>query len=216
MVALIRRSVSLAAMVLTAAMVPDVADAQVLGLPVVNNGFASGMSVAADVGLANDAGGGGTAVGGHLTFGTGLLALTASISRADPALDQQPVWSSGGAATLRLFGGPLVPFRLTAQAGAAAWDPGPTTRQLHVPLSIGLSATIPNPMFAIRPWLAPRLDLVRTTVNGVGSTETELGISGGIELGFINGLRVRAAYDRLFGGGDPGVLAFGLGYAFGR
>lgn len=194
---------------------PGALGAQVLGLPVVNNGFTTGMSVAADVGLANDAGGGGTALGGHLTFGSGILGLTASVSRSAPDAGEA-VWSSGGAATLRVFGGPLVPFRVTAQAGAAVWDPGPQTRLLHVPLSLGLSATIPNPAFAIRPWIAPRLDIARTTINGAGETATELGISGGIELGFINGLRLRAAYDRLFADGDPAVLAFGLGYAFGR
>ena len=189
--------------------------AQVLGIPVVNNGFTTGMSIAADVGLANDAAGGGTALGGHVTLGSGILGLTASVSRSSPDVGEA-VWSTGGAASLRVFGGPLVPFRVTAQAGAAVWDTGPRTRILHVPISLGLSATIPNPAFAIRPWLAPRIDIARTTVSGVGETATELGISGGIELGFINGLRVRAAYDRLLAGDDPAVLAFGLGYAFGR
>lgn len=207
-----RRAVALvAALVLPAAGLV----AQVAGLPVVNNGYVSGMSVAADVGLPNDAAGGGSALGGHVTFGAGMIGLTASVSRHDPDVGES-VWASGGAATVRLFGGPLVPFRVTAQAGAAVWDPGPQTRVLHVPLSLGLTATIPNPAFAIRPWLAPRFDIARTTVNGVGESSTEFGISGGIELGFLNGLRLRAAYDRLFGSGDPAILAFGLGYAFGR
>lgn len=189
--------------------------AQVLGMPVVNNGFVTGATVAADVGFVNDAAGGGSALGGSVTYGAGLLGLTASVSRHDPDVGEA-VWSSGAAATMRVFGGPLVPFRITAQAGAAVWDPGPRTRVLHVPISLGLSATIPNPAFAIRPWLAPRFDFARTTTDGVGDSETAFAVSGGIELGFINGLRLRAAYDRTFGQGDPAVLALGLGYAFGR
>lgn len=193
---------------------PAALAAQVLGMPVVNNGFTSGMSMAADVGLANDAAGGGTAIGAGVTLGTGPLGLTASVSRSTPD-GVEAVWAQGAAATFRVFGGPLVPFRVTAQGGAAVWDLGPEVRQVHIPLSLGLSATIPNPAFAIRPWLAPRLDLVRTTVSSVGETGSNFALSGGIELGFINGLRIRAAYDRVFADGNPGILAFGLGYAFG-
>ncbi len=197
-----------------ALLVPGLLAAQVRGVPVVNNGFSSGVSIAAEVGFANTAAGGGTAVAAHSAFGVGPLGLTASVSRSVPDVGKA-IWAQGGAATFRIFGGPLVPFRVTAQAGAAVWDLGPETRQVHVPLSLGLSATLPNPAFAIRPWLAPRFDLVRSTVNSVGSSETNFAMSGGIELGFINGLRIRAAYDRIFRGDHPGILAFGLGYSFG-
>ena len=209
-----RRGSGLLALVAALALPASLA-AQALGMPVVNNGYVTGMTVAGDVGLPNDAAGGGTALGASVTYGAGLVGLTASASRHDPDVGEA-VWSSGIAATFRVFGGPLVPFRVTAQAGAGIWDPGPQTRVLHVPISLGLSATIPNPAFAIRPWVAPRFDLARTTVNGVGDSESAFAVSGGIELGFINGLRLRAAYDRTFRTGDPAVLAFGLGYAFGR
>jgi hypothetical protein len=194
---------------------PAVAGAQVLGVPVVNSGHTGGSTIAVDYAMPGDAAGGGSAIGAALSYGSGALALTASGSRYAPD-DGEAIWSSGGALGYRLFGGPLVPFRVTALAGAAFWAPGPRITAVHVPLSLGLSATLPNPAFAIRPWLAPRLDYLHTSFDGVGVSSSAFALSGGIELAFINGLRLRAAYDRRFDDGDPSILAFGVGYALGR
>ena len=145
----------------------------------------------------------------------GPLGLTAAVSRSTPD-NGATVWSQGAALSLRLFGGPLVPFRVTLQGGAAIWDEG-AIDGLHVPLSVGFAATIPNPLFAIRPWIAPRIDLVRTELNGVSDgTVSEFGISGGIELGFITGLAIRVAYDRILTDDSPSILSFGVGFALGR
>ena len=76
-------------------------------------------------------------------------------------------------------------------------------------------------MLAIRPWLAPRLDIARTEVEGTGGapdvydTDTHFGLSGGVELNLLNGLGLHAAYDRVFGNGsDPSVFAIGAHYNF--
>lgn len=209
-----RRFLPLAAALLA---LPTLASAQVRGLPVINNGAGTGAGVGVALGLPNDEAGGGTALGAMAGLGVGPLRLTAAVSRSRPDNDAT-VWSQGATASLRVFGGPLVPFRVSLQGGAAIWDEG-AIDGLHIPISLGFAATIPNPAFAIRPWIAPRIDFVRTEINQVSpdGTVSDFAISGGIELGFITGLSVHVAYDRVFAeGGSPSILSFGVGYALGR
>jgi hypothetical protein len=204
-------------LLLAVALTPGLVAAQVRGLPVVNNGAGSGVGVGVEIGRPNDVAGGGTTLGASAGFGMGPLAASAAVSRSKPD-NGSTVWSQGAALSMRLFGGPLVPFRVTLQGGAATWSEG-AIDGLHVPLSVGFAATIPNPAFAIRPWLAPRIDFARTSINGVSpdGTESNFAISGGIELGFITGLAVRVAYDRILTEGDsPSIISFGLGFALGR
>lgn len=193
--------------------------AQVLGIPVVNNGAPTGLTLGADVGFANDQyyGGGGTAVGARAALGLGFFGVSAAISHYSPKVGDG-LWSPGAAATLRLLGGPLVPFRIMLQGGFGTWNTtivtpdGPATyRVTHIPISIGLAATIPNPAFAIKPWIAPRLDM---THSDLGGTSTEFGISGGIDLSLLNGMAIRLAYDRVSNdGAHPSILSLGLGFA---
>jgi hypothetical protein len=193
--------------------------AQVIGLPVINNGAPVGISLGADVGFANDLyyGGGGTAFGGHASLGLGFFGVSGMISHFSPKVGEA-VWSPGASATLRLIGGPLVPFRITMQAGAGRWSEGGVSFT-HVPLSLGLAATIPNPAFSIKPWIAPRIDVQHssgTSIEGgsISSTDVHFGISGGIDLGLLNGMAIRAAYDRLTAdGAHPGVFSLGLGFS---
>jgi len=195
------------------AVLPAAGAAQVRGLPVYNNGFGLSGGAALDVGLANEAAGDGTTLGASATAGLGFIGLTAAISVGRE--NDHTVWSPGVAIGARLFGGPLIPFRMTLLAGAAQWSRGVVTTT-HVPVSLGLAAVIPNPGFAIRPWIAPRMDYSTTTFENSEISATEFGISGGIELGLLNGLTLRAAYDRLFTDAKPGILSLGVGMAMGR
>jgi hypothetical protein len=205
---MIRRTL-LALGILVYAAVP--AAAQVLGLPVVNNGAPTGISIGADVGFSNDDAGKGTAVGAHASVGLGFIGVSGMISRFVPSGGGDAIWAPGASATLRLIGGPLVPFRITMQAGASRWTEG-STDVLHVPVSIGLSATIPNPAFGIKPWVAPRIDVINVA-NG-GGTSANFGISGGVDLSFLNGISIRAAYDRVSSNGvHPSIFSLGLGFA---
>lgn len=208
MVALARRS-SLA----LALLLPTLATAQVRGLPVINSGLVGGSGIAADIGFGNDAAGTGTTMGVTASAGMGFIGLSGSISRG--TVDDNGVWAQGGALSLRLFGGPMIPFRVTFQAGVGYWSQG-VVETLHIPVSLGLAAVIPNPAFAIRPWLAPRIDHQSITFENSDVSRTEFGISGGIEIGFLNGLTIRSAYDRLFVEGDPGMFSIGLGLSLGR
>lgn len=206
----------LAAAVL-AVSVPGLAAGQVRGLPVINDGAGTGAEVGVALGLPNDAAGGGTTLGAVAGIGVGPLGVSAAVSRGTPD-NGATVWSQGGSLSLRLFGGPLVPLKVTLQGGAGFWEEG-AIDGLHIPISIGLAATIPNPAFAIRPWIAPRIDLVRRELNGVSpdGTVSDFAVSGGIELGFLTGLSLHVAYDRVFAeGSSPSILSFGVGLALGR
>lgn len=201
------------------------ASAQVLGLPVVNSGVPLGIAFAADVGFSNRDAGDGTALGAHAEFGLGIIGVRASVSRYTPKFDNA-VTSPGASVTLKLFGGPLIPFRVMLQAGASHWEvkevatvPGggestTTFKTTRVPVSIGFAATIPVPAFAIKPWIAPRIDVTRTSFGFESGTATRFGISGGIEVAFLNGFSARAAYDRIIDGDStPAIFSIGVGFA---
>ena len=224
-----RRFRPLAVMVLAAAGFPGGLVAQVAGMPVRNAGIGTGISIAADVAFPNATMGKGTALGATVAAGLGPLGLTASVSSWKPGSASERFTSIGATGNLKVIGGPLIPLSVTLQAGAARWSPHLTTIEgdpvdltvWHFPVGVGLTLTIPNPVFAIKPWIAPRLDLIRTTVDSdplsETSTETDFGLSGGVDLGFLNGLSIRAMYDRVFVGNGvhASTLSLGLGFRVG-
>jgi len=195
---------------------PAALGAQVRGLAVINSGFGTGSAISADVGFGNAAAGSGTTFGATASASMGVIGVSGSVSRGSgDVAEADAVWSQALALTMRLFGGPLIPFRVTLQGGVGRWGQG-IVETVHVPVSLGLAAVIPNPAFAIRPWLAPRVDYQSTTFENSDVNRTELGLSGGIELGFLNGLTIRSAYDRVFTDGNPGIFSLGLGFTLGR
>ena len=198
------------------------AAAQVRGIPVYNNGVPRGIGIYGDVGLPNDEAGGGTAYAVTGKAGFGLLGVTAMLSSYNPDGPEDSDLSVGATANYRMFGGPLVPFAVSLQAGVgyakpeSGLLPDDEVTQWRFPVGVGIALTIPNPALAIQPWLAPRVDIVRTSADGVDArTGTEFGLSGGIELNLLNGLGVHAAYDAVFAeGGTPGVFGIGAHYNF--
>jgi hypothetical protein len=193
--------------------------AQNPGLPVYNMGVPRGIGLYGDIGFPNDAAGKGTAYGATARAGFGDLGVTATVSADNPKGPAGSEAAVGGTLNYRLLGGPLVPLSVTLQAGASYSKPGEGALQeslYHFPIGIGFALVIPNPVLAIHPWLAPRLDLVRTSVNGGSSTETHFGLSGGLEFNLLNGFGVQAAYDRVFATDvpDPGTFGLGAHYTF--
>ena len=99
--------------------------------------------------------------------------------------------------------------------------PNTPTRQVREPSSTRRSAwvsrsQIPNPNLAIRPWIAPRVDVTRVTGN-VDETNTNFGLSGGIDLNLIFGLGLTFSYDQVWGdnGVKPSVFGVGANWTFG-
>jgi hypothetical protein len=193
-------------------------EAQVFGLPVRNAGVATGFTIGADLGFPNGDAGKGWAVGVTGALGLGPLGVTGSVARWDPK-DADALSSVGATGNLKIFGGPLIPLSVTAQAGLAyATQDGGTlgdTKLLHVPLGIGFALTIPNPVLAIKPWVAPRIDLLRSSPDNADSdTDSNFGVSGGIDLSFLNGLGIRAMYDRVWvaDGVNASIVSVGLSW----
>lgn len=202
--------------------------AQVRFLPVRNAGVGTGIGIAADVGFPNAAAGNGLAFGATGAIGLGPLGVTGTVAHYNPKGAGPSSNSAGVTGNLKIFGGPLIPVSVTFQAGAAydretahTIEGDVTSKSWHVPVGVGLALTIPNPAFSIKPWLAPRVDVLRTSLTSDTPTEThtqaKLGISGGVDLGFLSGLAVRVMYDRVSYGNKvtPSVLSLGLGFKVG-
>lgn len=198
------------------------ASGQVFGLPVTNSGLPTGIGLALDAGFANDAGGGGWAAGATGKVGFGGFGATATVSRVAPDLGDE-FFSAGATANVKVFGGPLIPLSVTLQAGAgysapefACVPPGDCDINVwRFPAGVGFAFTIPNPAMAIKPWIAPRVDITRNSINGASETDTRFAASAGVELNFITGLGIHAAYDWVNAEGDkPGIFAAGVHYTF--
>lgn len=197
------------------------ASAQVRGIPVYNSGVPRGIAIYGDVGFSDESAGKGTAFGVSGRAGFGPIGATAILSTFNPDGPASSDVSVGATLNYKVFGGPLVPLSVTLQAGIGYSKPdtgllpGSDVTELHFPVGVGFALTIPNPMLAIRPWIAPRLDIVHSSVSGTSDSETNFGLGGGLELNLLNGFGIHAAYDRVFvDGGDPSVFGIGAHYAF--
>jgi hypothetical protein len=153
--------------------------------------------------------------------GFGAFGATAILSTFNPDGPASSDVSVGATLNYKLFGDPLVPLSVTLQGGIGYSKPddgllpGEAT-ELHFPVGLGFALTIPNPALAIRPWIAPRLDIVNASASGTSDSETNFGLGGGLELNLLNGFGIQAAYDRVFvDGADPSVFAIGAHFAFG-
>jgi hypothetical protein len=195
--------------------------AQVRGLPVYNSGTPRGIGLYGDVGFPNDDAGGGHAFGATGRLGLGFVGVTATVATFDPKGPEGSKTSVGGTGNLRVFGGPLVPLSVTLQAGVGYAElegsatTGEDVDEWHIPIGVGFALTIPNPALAIKPWLAPRIDITRLSGGGSSNTDTNFGLSGGIELNLLNGFGAHASYDYVNGdGGNPGIFGIGAHYTF--
>lgn len=178
--------------------------AQVRGIPVYNSGVAGGLALAGELGVPNNAAGGGIAYGASARMGLGIVGVTAMVIRSDPSGVGGNSVGVGGTLDYKLLGGPLIPLSVTLQAGAGysrnafiAQPSGSTSHvtNLRVPIGVGIAMSLPNPVLAIKPWIAPRVDVVRTSVDGTAATSTAFAISGGIEFNLLSGIGLHTGYD---------------------
>jgi hypothetical protein len=186
--------------------------AQVTGLPVLNSGISSGLSIGGEVGWPTTDYGKGTAYGGRGAIGFGAIGVSALISSYNP--ETGPTRTGyGGYLNLKVFGGPLVPFSVTLQGGAE-YAKNSGTEVIHGPIGLGIALRIPNPTLAIKPWIAPRLDVLRVSGGGTTTTDENFGISGGVEFSLLGGFGFGVAYDRTWADNDlkPSVFSVGASY----
>lgn len=205
------------------------AGAQAPGLPVINSGSTRGFTIGGMAGFGNRGAGSGAAFGLNGTYGFRRVAVGGFVSGLSGSTVADATFFSGGATlAVKVAGGPLVPVAVNLHTGAAYSAPGltligggvQTRKTWHVPLGLGLSWTIAQPVVAIKPWIAPRADWrrVSTTVGQQSSSgsETDFGLSGGVNFGFLNGLGIDVAFDRVFAAGTgskPTILGVGLSYS---
>ena len=200
--------------------------AQGPALPVMNAGVPRGFTLGSMIGFAND--GGGTGLGVSGLIGLRRFGIGGFVSRISGS-EFGGYQSAGGSLTAKVLGGPLVPVAVTLQAGVGyfrnhlddASDEQSTT--WHIPVGLGISWTIPRPGVALKPWIAPRVDHTRQTVDpgagapSVSSGTSDFGLSGGIIFGLANGVGIDLAMDRVFAAGvtpKPTVVGVGLHYTF--
>ena len=197
--------------------------AQVAGIPVYNSGVAGGLTLAGEFGKPNDAAGGGIAYGGSARLGLGIVGVTAMVVRSDPPGEGGNSVGVGATANMKVIGGPLIPLSVTLQGGAGYARnhvvalPGGSTdpiTQWRFPIGLGIAMSLPNPVLAIKPWRAPRVDIVRVGQSGATATTTSFAISGGIEFNLLSGLGIHTGYDwSRRDGVTYGIFGAGLHYA---
>lgn len=207
------RSIVALAVLLAASPIAGTAQT-VTGLPVLNSRVATGLTLAGEVGFPDSDYGDGTAYGVRASLGLGAFGFGAVLSSWDPEVaGADSRVAIGGSVNYKLLGGPLIPLSITLQGGVEAANDADVD-QLHFPIGVGVALTIPNPALAIRPWLAPRLDITHLSGGMTDQTESKFGLSGGIEFGLLGGLGFGVAYDRVFAGDgfDPSVWSVGLNY----
>lgn len=223
------RTVALAAGLLVAA---GPASSQAPGIPLTNAGFSRGLSIGSMVGFGNLAAGDGT---GFLVSGTAgfrRIAFSGFVSGlARSVLSDETIVSRGGNVAVKLAGGPLVPVGITLLTGAGYYAPASgRTTNWRVPVALGISWTIPQPVVALKFWVSPRLDYTR--VRGPDpladpvpggqvplrtSTGSDFGLSGGVNFGLLNGFGIDLAVDRTFTNGPgakPASVGLGASYHF--
>ena len=193
------------------------AAAQVPGIPVFNSGVTQGLMAAVDVGFPDDDAGNGTAFAGTLSYGMSRLMLAGTLASWSPD-GGDAVVALGGTGNLHLLGGPLSPLSVTLQAGIAGWSQDVGAEDVsvtHVPVGVGVGLLIPSPAVALKPWIAPRLDLVKTDLVPADDWQSNFGLSAGLDLAFVGGFGLRAAYD--FVEADnvrPSTFSVGVNYVF--
>jgi hypothetical protein len=177
------------------------ARAQLAGIPVsFNPAGGTGIGVAANVGFPNSnylgtGSGGGTAYGVEGSLGLSALTVRAMVGAWKPKGFAAGVTTYGGDVGYRVFGGGLLPVAVGVQAGyGAVKDLVLGETQSTIPIGIGVALN--PPLFPIKPWIAPRIELTHVSGGGATSTTaTAFRISAGVNFNLLLGLGVHAVVD---------------------
>lgn len=192
------------------------AAAQAAGLVVRNAGVAQGVTLGVVYGRGREKASTGTsrsdAVGARLTAGLGPIGASVGVARTwfDPTgIAKTHRDEVTATAALTVFGGPLVPLKVSWQVGGArslgsdqAWRGS---------LGLGAALAIPAAVLSIKPWIAPRFDyLGHQTVRG---SRIKPALAAGVEFGLLTGLGLQVEYDSRLGwdGGSGPVPGIGIG-----
>ncbi len=194
------RALAGAALLLGALVAP--AGAQAPGFPVYGGGFSPTIEVEGLMAFpsADTHTGDGFALGARGTVSLGRIGVWATAGRflaSDEGADDRMVY--GAMLGVKVVGGPLSPLAVYVQGGAGTMeDDDPNSSTVFVPIGLAASLTIPTPLLAVRPWVAPRIEFGIVTSNGETETSSGVfGMSAGVDMTLLTGLSFRASYDRI-------------------
>lgn len=188
---------------------------QAAGLVVRNAGASQGFTIATVYGRGRDSTTSGTgksdALGARAQAGLGPIGVSVGIARTWFGAGSAKIHRDEISATaaLTVFGGPLVPLKVSWQVGGSRALGGEQAWRGSV--GIGAALAIPAAVLSIRPWLAPRFDyLAHQTVRG---SRIKPAVAAGIEFGLLNGLGLQVEYDSRLGwdSGSGSVPGIGIG-----
>jgi hypothetical protein len=83
----------------------------------------------------------------------------------------------------------------------------------QAPFGAGFSVWIPTPVVSLQPWVGFRGQYMYPGNGWEGDGAVHAGFSSGLSITLLNGLGVRAAYDRVFLTGND-LSTFGVGVFF--
>ncbi|MCH8992876.1 MAG: hypothetical protein IIA44_14155, partial [Acidobacteria bacterium] len=172
---------SAAALALAVGLVVAPAAAQLNSIPVYfNPKGGTGFTLAGDFGKGvNTQSGKNTAFGVRASVGGGPFSIGAGVGTVSLA-GQSEVQYMGNAA-LRIVGGPLIPVSVAVQAGVGYLKVGSVNTR-NIPIGIGIGLSVPTPGFSFDPWIAPRVTVNAVEILGITTTNSGVGVSGGVNL----------------------------------
>jgi hypothetical protein len=195
-----------------------VAQAQLAGIPVYfNPRGGTGLGVAANLGFPDNNAGGGTAYGVAGSLGAGPVTITGMVGAWKPKNFASAQTSFGGDVAYRLFGGGLVPVAVSVQGGYGMIKLAGVTNSV-IPVGVGIS--IDPPLFPLKPWIAPRIEIQHFSGGTGGSVNASaFRVSAGVNFNLLLGLGVHAAVDwgkvpSKLNAATPSTLILGVGAHF--
>jgi len=208
-----KRGLTIVALTLGAA---SPAAAQLAGMPVWNTpSGGTGVTISADYGKPNNAGGGGNAFGARASLGLANLSLTAGISSWKPNNASNSLTSFGGDAAFRVIGGSLIPLSVNLQGGAARTTATGAPDLTTVTGALGISINVPTPGLSIEPYVAPGIRYSKVGSFGLApsTSNSNFGFVIGANLGLgMLGFHVAWDYTKLSssqGGGHASTIGLG-------
>jgi hypothetical protein len=189
--------------------------AQPMGNPVYAPG-GSGLTLALDHGAGlNDASGKTDFFGGRAELGLPIIRLGAGFGVYDTKVagaDKETALA--GNVALQILGGPVLPVSVSLFAGVGYLKTsvgGSDQTSLSVPIGLALSVNIPTPGFSIDPWVAPRLQITRTS-DITSDTDVNFGLTGGLGAHVaLDYVVVSAPTGSALSSSDLSPVLFGIG-----
>jgi hypothetical protein len=175
----------------------EAASAQMHGLPVYGAVGGVGVTLMGDFGRGlNDDSDKSNYFGGRIELGLPMVNLYAGAGTVKPEGDlAESSITFGGGAHVKLLKGPDAPVGVGVQAGLGYLSEDGATF-MRVPFGVVLAFNVPSTGVAVTPWIAPRAEWQRISVEGFDSeSKIGFGASGGLSIVLPVGLDFHAALD---------------------